>query len=415
MTDAPHLVAVNRFYWPDHSATSQLLTDLCEHAAARGFRVTVIASRMRYDAPEVRLPARENRNGVDIRRVFSTRMGRTSTLGRISDYLSFYFPAFFSVLAAAGRGDTILVKTDPPLISVPCMFAAQVRGARLVNWLQDLFPEVGEVLGVSWASGRPGRWLRELRNRSLRAAALNVVISQPMKERVQKEGVSGSGIQVIENWPSGEIHPIAPSENALRDEWGLTGRFVIGYSGNLGRAHCAEQIADLVRRTAHVSGLSWVFIGGGQGLELVRSRTLDCGADVHWKPYQPRSKLSESLSVSDMHLVSLDPACEGLIMPSKLYGILAAGRPVLALGDPNGAVAKEVTSARVGVALDITAPESWSEIVSEAVTSEECGAMGVRARLRYEAAYRQDRLMDKWLKALSRGFEDHDARPACAS
>jgi colanic acid biosynthesis glycosyl transferase WcaI len=138
----PHLIAVNRFYWPDHSATSQLLTDLCEHLAANGFRVTVITSRMRYDAPDERLEAFEERNGVAIRRVRTTRLGRDRIAGRAVDYASFYASALAAMLRVAGPGDVILAKTDPPMISVPAMLAARLRGAHLVNWLQDVFPRL---------------------------------------------------------------------------------------------------------------------------------------------------------------------------------------------------------------------------------------------------------------------------------
>jgi colanic acid biosynthesis glycosyl transferase WcaI len=114
----PRIIAVNRFYWPDHSATSQILTDLLTHLAHEQqsvtVPVTVIASRMRYDDPGQRLAAREIKDGVDIRRVWTSRMGRGGLAGRALDYLTFYLSAFVAILAVARRGDVILVKTDPP-------------------------------------------------------------------------------------------------------------------------------------------------------------------------------------------------------------------------------------------------------------------------------------------------------------
>ena len=131
--DAARVIAVNRFYWPDHSATSQILTDLATHLAGEGLQVTVITSRMRYDDPSKRLPAREIKDGVDIRRVWTSRMGRGGLPGRALDYLTFYLPAFVAVFKAARRGDVILVKTDPPLISVITWIAAGLKGARVAD------------------------------------------------------------------------------------------------------------------------------------------------------------------------------------------------------------------------------------------------------------------------------------------
>jgi hypothetical protein len=403
--DRPHLIAVNRFYWPDCSATGQLLTDVCEHAAANGFRVTVVTGRTRYDAAEC-FAAREQRAGVEIRRVWATGLGRDGTPGRLIDYLTFALSAFLALLAIARRGDVILAKTDPPLLSVPVWIAARLRGARGVNWLQDLFPEVADQLGMTWVRGPVGRLLRLLRDRSLAAAETNVVICESMGDLVAARGARRGQLRVIPNWPDPGIRPVAREGNRLRTQWGLADRFVIGYSGNLGRPHAAGAVAELIRRTAGLERISWLFIGGGSGHRTVRAAAEQAGVPIVFQGYQPRERLSESLSVPDLHLVSLDPACEGLLMPSKLYGVMAAGRPILALGDPHGAVATEVRRGVMGVALDIAAPDAWLATVAAVSTPDVTDAMGSRARTRFEAAFRPTPLLDCWLEVL------RDAVPA---
>src|SRR3954470_2824798 len=139
---------VNRFFHPDHSATSQMLSDLSFHLAERGWNVEVITSRQRYDDASAKLPPREIVRGVDVRRVWSTRFGRGFLPGRAIDYATFYVSAFFALLRRGGRGATIVALTDPPLISVVAALAAMLRGAALVNWTQDLFPDVAEALGM---------------------------------------------------------------------------------------------------------------------------------------------------------------------------------------------------------------------------------------------------------------------------
>ena len=133
------IVAVNRYYWPDHSATSQLLTDLLEHLAAGGQEVLAVTSRQRYDRPDAALTASETHRGVSIRRLWSTRFGRSGLAGRAVDYLSFYASALFTLLFKVRGGDTILALTDPPLLSVAAGAVAAVKRPRLINWCQDLF------------------------------------------------------------------------------------------------------------------------------------------------------------------------------------------------------------------------------------------------------------------------------------
>jgi len=366
------ILAVNRFYRPDHSATSQMLTDLAEHLAIEGCDVVVVTSQLGYDggAP---LPSRERLAGVDVRRIWTTRFGRSNLVGRAIDYASFYVSAFVELLRAGRRGDVLIAKTDPPLISVAAAVAANIKGMKLINWCQDLFPETAGALGMKWANGGAGRLLRSLRNWSLRQAKYNVCIHEKMAEHITRENVPRDLIRVLPNWADRDTRPVSNQDNALRKAWGLEDRFVIGYCGNLGRAHMPETMAKLVEATCDIEGLSWLFIGGGAGLERVR-RAADGRSNVLFKAYQPRSALSESLSVPDIHLISQDPDCEGLILPSKLYGVRAVGRPVLFLGDADGAIAREVAAFGAGLTLDPGAPRTWQARVEELVSDWRRGA-----------------------------------------
>src|SRR3954451_23255251 len=187
---------VNRFFHPDHSATSQMLSDLSFHLAEHGWAVEVVTSRQRYDDARATLPARETVCGVSVRRVWSTRFGRGFLPGRAIDYATFYVSAFFALLRRARSGSTIVALTDPPLISVVAALAAMLRGAKLVNWTQDLFPEVAEALGM-----RALRILRRVRYWSLRRARDNVALCDSIAARLPH------GI-VIHNWADASLHPV---------------------------------------------------------------------------------------------------------------------------------------------------------------------------------------------------------------
>lgn len=411
------LIAVNRFYWPDYSATSQLLTNLAERLAADGQSATVITSRQRYDDPLAHLPAREVVGGVRIVRVWTSHFGRHWLPGRAIDYLTFYLSAFWVLLREARPGDTILAKTDPPLLSVPAWLAARVKGAALVTWCQDVFPEIVAALGTKWADSLVGQVLRWLRNHSLRAAACNVVLSEAMAARLHAEGIPPGRVRVIPNWADSAIRPVPHAINPLRRAWGLEGRFVIGYSGNLGRAHAADAVIALVRRTADLEDLTWLFIGGGVGLAKLRAAVeADALENVRFQLYQPRKRLALSMSVAHAHLVSLDPSCEGLVMPSKLYGSLAAGRPIVFLGAASGSVATLLHTQKVGVVLPLERPDTWrDEIVALQQNRAWLAEMGANARLVCESRFRADHALAAWadvLAAAGGGVKNEPARAA---
>ena len=158
------VIFLNRYFYPDHSATSQMLSDLAFFLAGAGHEVCVVTSCQRYDDAAAGLPLRERIDGVEVHRVRTTRFGRDNLVGRAADYATFYLAAGWRLWRIARAGDVIVAKTDPPLISVVAWLIARWRGARLVNWVQDVFPEVAEALGVRALAGPQAGLLRRLRN-----------------------------------------------------------------------------------------------------------------------------------------------------------------------------------------------------------------------------------------------------------
>jgi len=345
------IVFINRFYAPDHSATSQMLTDLAAALAAGGADVQVVTSRLRYDDAGASLAPHEVIDGVEIHRVWTSRFGRGNLLGRALDYLSFYVAASAKLFGLARSGDVVVAKTDPPLVSVVAGWVARLRGARLVNWLQDLHPEVAATLGMAPALGPGGSLLRWLRDASLRHAVANVVLGQLMRERVAAAGVDPKTIAVISNWADGALlHPVERGANPLRAEWGLGDKFVVGYSGNLGRAHEFRTVLDAADALRGQADIVFLFIGDGAQKSALATAARERGlSNVLFKPYQPRESLGRSLSAADVHLVTLRPELEGLVVPCKFYGVAAVGRPTILVGDPDGEIGSVVREAECGL------------------------------------------------------------------
>ena len=219
----PRLIFVNRFFFPDHSATSQILSDLAFHLASAGRDVHVVTSTQIYDDAKAALPVDEIINGVHVHRVSSTRFGRGKSdwpFDRLSLVLPIDVAVAWSTLARPG--DIIVAKTDPPLMSIVAMAAARRNGARLVNWLQDIYPETAVELGVPFMHGPLAASLTALRNRSLRQAEATVVVGDLMARKVKSLGAPAARIHVIPNWCNDvEIQPRRAIRKPIASGMGL--------------------------------------------------------------------------------------------------------------------------------------------------------------------------------------------------
>jgi colanic acid biosynthesis glycosyl transferase WcaI len=412
------LIFVNRFFCPDHSASSQILSDLAFHLANAGHDVHVVTSTQLYDDAKAALPVSEIINDVHVRRLPSTSFGRNALLGRSIDYVSFYRSMWQSLVALARQRDIIVAKTDPPLTSVVAMTAARRNGARLVNWLQDIYPETAIALGVPFMRGPLGRSLVALRNRSLRHAEATIVVGDLMARKIESLGTPSSRVHVISNWCNDEvIRPVAQAKNPLRQNWRLAGQFVLGYSGNLGRAHEFETVLAAAERLRNEPHFVFLMIGGGKRFDELSRAVKRRGLTNSFRfiAYQEQKMLSYSLAVADAHWLSLNPKLEGLIVPSKFYGIAAAGKPIIIVADKNGEIARLVHQYGCGI---VIAPGDVDAFVgalrSLSNTPETVSEMGKRARTMLDAHFTRRRALERWSKLLGQLDESCPVRMAVA-
>lgn len=403
MAHSPRIVFVNRYFYPDQSATSRMLTDLAFRLAERGVSVAVVTSRQLYENPRASLPRYEVANGVRIHRVSTAVLGRARLAGRALDYLSFHFAAGLALLKLLRRGDVVVAKTDPPLISIVVSHAARWRGAVLVNWLQDLFPEVAAVLTPHLIPQRVRSQLAAARDRSLRRAAMNVVLGEGMRARVLSAGIDAARVRIVPNWAdTTRVVPQPTADSATRRRTGLDGRFIIGYSGNLGRAHEFETLIGAARLLRPDPRFAFLITGGGAKAAAVRNSVQAQGLDsFFFQDYQPAELLSDSLAAADVHFVSLLPALEGLIVPSKLYGILAAGRPVVFVGDTASELARLVQEEHCGIAVSVGDSEGLAaELRMLRDDPARLASMGARARELALTRYTKEHAVADWLALL---------------
>ena len=373
MSPRPRLLVLNQYYWPGVEATANLLAELCE-ALAETYDVTVITGAARG------LPAHQVRNGVEIVRVRSTTYDRTQLFRRAANYLTYVLGLIWKAMLSK-RPALVVCMTDPPFIgAIARVVAARFRAPLLVV-MQDVFPEIAIRLG-RLRSPALIRLLRFLIDPSLRAADRVVVIGETMKRRVEAKGVASERIRVIPNWGDASSVRPNPRDNDWARKHKLSKHFVVMHSGNIGHAQNLDALVRATTFLRDLEDLSVVIIGSGaRRAELVALARLLEADKVHFLPYQERTVLSLSLSAADVHVVGLTRGLAGYVVPSRLYGVLAAGRPVIAAADPESETALLVAEVGCGVVV----PPGDPFALAKAIRASHAGVydlaeMGRRAR-----------------------------------
>lgn len=413
MPRGQRIIFINRFFHPDLSSTSQMLSDLAPRLSADGFDVHIVCSRQLYDDPNAPLEPEAILGATRIHRVWTSRFGRNAPIGRAADYVTFQISAAAKLLRITRRGDVLIAKTDPPLLSIVAAWVAERRGAHLVNWLQDMFPEIASRLDANPLPASLNGVLKRIRSRSLKVAYMNVAIGERMREFLALEHIPATQVCVIENWADGDaIKPMAPHSSALRRSLSTTAEFVVSYSGNLGRAHeyvTFLEAAALLQRDREVL---FLMIGGGAQMRRLRIEVAERGLEnFRFLPYQKRESLSDSLGAADVHLACLLPKLEGLVVPSKFYGILAAGRPVIFIGDPDGDLARVIRSSGCGSVVATGDSAALAEEIRRLkLDPGALEATNRKARRLFDESFTLNAAVHKWITLL-RGLENYAQRP----
>lgn len=333
-------VFINRVYPPVRGATGELLKELAEVLADTDARVVVVTSR---GPSELDLPDRETVNCVEVVRVGSAPFSRGSHWRRGLSYLSLY-PALMWQIWKLGRVDVVVSMTDPPLLVAAVTFASYGAKKR-VHWAQDVYPELAEELGVIRHRGLLARVLRSISTWALRKQDEIVVLGRCMRERLIGRGIDASKIEIIPNWTS-LVKPSADKVAAMRAKLGWNSEFIALYSGNIGLAHDFATLVEAAK-TLEGSKVRLVFAGEGPSLaELQRG----CAGLPHvsFLPSQPKEHLSEFLAAADVHLVSVWEGLEGLVVPSKAYGVFALEKLMIYVGSHNSEVARLIQETHAG-------------------------------------------------------------------
>lgn len=313
------VLLLNQFFWPEAAATSQLLTDVARELSSRGHDVHAISGGQGYAIPDT-----TDRPNVTIHQLKSARFQR-GLLGRIGSYASFFSGCLWMGLRVP-RPDVVVTLTTPPLLSVVGRFIQLFRKSRLVIWEMDVYPDVAVDLGYIEAGSLPDKVIGTIADHTRRHADEIIVLGQCMRERLKRRGIPSAKIRIAENWADSRIiYPINwPPENLP---------FTVLYSGNLGLAHDIETISGAMAALKEDGRYRFVFAGSGarrkQLEDFCRNESI---ANAEFRPYSPKASLGESLGSGHIGLITQQNSCLGSVVPSKAYGLMAAGRPILYIG-----------------------------------------------------------------------------------
>ncbi len=415
-----HVVFFNRSFHPDTAATGQLLTELCEDLVREhGYQVTVVAGVPLDPTPEDgaaeppsrRLVSRERYRGVEILRARGTRFSKRRFVGRAANYVSYFVSACCAGLRLR-RPDVVVCLTDPPIIGLAGWVTSRRFRVPLVMAYQDLFPEVG-VLLEDFHSDVVDALLQSVNRFLCRRAARIVALGDTMRQRlIDNKGAAPERTVVIANWADTTSIQPGPRRNGFSAAHGFDDAFVVMHSGNLGLSQGLDAVIDAAALLRDVPDLRVVFQGDGVRKAALQSRAGALGlTNVLFLPFQPKDRLGESFAAVDLFIVSLQRGLAGYIVPSKLYGILASGRPFVAAVEDECEVASLTRACQCGL---VAEPGSARDLADKILTfyhdrrlAAECGANARAVGLGFDRAVQVRRYADlfRGLDAVTAGRE----------
>jgi glycosyltransferase involved in cell wall biosynthesis len=386
------IVILNQYYVPDVASTGYLLHELATELVNLGYDVSATTCRPSYGPPEswVSCPRKEKLNGVQVHRMWTTRLSKDSNIGRAINYLTFITQLAVRMLVTSSPRKVYLYTTNPPFLGVIGAVVSLFRRHRYVILLHDAYPQMAVWVGTIKEGGLIERVWKLANRFAYRRAEQTIVLCDAAKTLVcENNGIDPSRVHVIPNWADGQtLYPMPKADSQYARKNGLIEPFTVMYSGNLGLYYEFGTILDTAQNLRD-EPFRLVLIGSGGKkawlTEQIRSRGLT-NTTIH--PYQPFETLNDSLTACDASLVTIAKGIEGISYPSKLYSSLAVGRPILAISEPHSDLRKLVEQEHLGRWVELGDADRLTGVIRDMMSDpESCRKMGLRAREVFQERY----------------------------
>lgn len=394
------VLVLYHYLYPDDVVSAIHFTDLCTGLAAKGWKVAGSACNRSCRDEHCTYPKSSKWNDVEFERIWRPHWNQASTVGRLAN--TFWMISAWSLLAVRTRTapDVLIVGTDPvlsPLVSL--VWKIFRPRTRLVHWCFDLYPEAAVAAGVLKKGSLVLRLCENIIGAAYRKFNLIVDIGSCMRERLRYYQSNGA-TETIPPWAL--VEPSRPASIAEAERQELFGRadLCLLYSGNFGLAHTWNGILEIARELENTNGRV-VFSVRGNAVEKLRRAVNESQTPIRFVEFASTQVLDRRLSAADVHIVSLREEWTGTVVPSKFFGALAIGRPVLFVGRQDSAIAKWILQLNVGWVLNAGNVEAVAAELSEWSRSPE-------AKLRlfqhchdvYEREFSRLKALDRWDEAL---------------
>jgi colanic acid biosynthesis glycosyl transferase WcaI len=370
------ILLLNEYFPPDTAATANMAAAVVD-ALAEHHAVTVLCGRPSYD-PSERHPfyifRRDRRGPATVERVGSTTFPRFRMRQRVWNYLSYV--ALSIPRALAVRTDLVMAMTDPPFEGIVGAFVAWLKRKPFVYNIRDLYPEMALLGSIV----RPAWWVRlweRMHRWALGRASRVIVLGEDTRERIIAKGIDPARVVVVRDGARAP-QTLAAEDHPVTQEIRSGFPFVVLHAGNLGFYGAWETVIKAAGMLDHEDA-GFVFVGEGAQRSSVEAAARGVN-NIKFQPFRPPEQVPYVLAAGDLHLVTIKRGLEGVVVPSKLYSILAAGRPVLALAPEGSDAARVVRRAGCGVVVDPDDPAALAAAVRDlAQDRERLAGMGKRA------------------------------------
>jgi glycosyltransferase involved in cell wall biosynthesis len=386
-----------QYFYPHHGATSQLMTDLAKGLSQHGYTVNIFTETQSKETTP------ESFSKININRTFSPVKSSTSIFSKIISSIFFLLGAVGYVMFNLSGNTPLLIASNPPYAGILGILFNIVSRGKYYFLLQDIFPESAAMSGIMKQNSILYKFFSKIIYLTYKYSEYIIVLSTSMQEFLEKKYPDlKPKIKVIENWAIEDIPVVSKPENNFAQQHELDEIFTVLYSGNLGRLHDIETITEAAKILKD-EPIKFVFIGDGAKTKIVNQAIENYQLqNILLLPYQPRELLPLSLTACDISLVSLIPGAESIVAPSKLYGMLAAGRGIISISVPNSYIDKLLTNSGCGVNVPPDNPQQLADIIRQlARDNQRVNSMGEIARQLYENQYTFNRALEEYEKLLS--------------
>lgn len=387
---------ISQVFYPDEVSTASLFTGLCSSLTKKGVVVEVWAGQPSYTNP-TRQPKTLNYRGIKIRYLASTNFRKTSIIGRFLNILTFSLSVSFRLLFS-GEKIPVWTHTTYPFTGIIASLICRSKKRKFIYILLDIFPEGMIRLGKLSGKNRLVKLWDRMFIRSLERSDRIIAIGRDIKQWVgERNPALLEKTEYIPHWHDENIiFPVDPETNNFVAEYGLTGKFLVQYSGNMGLWNEMRAIGKAVKHSP--DGVTFIFIGGGiRKEELIEEFMNNDPGNVMLLPFMPENKFNESLNAAHVHLVTMKENLEGMAVPCKVYGILAAGKPVIGMVPENSEIGLIIKEENCGILLNPGDSEGLVNAINLLKENQDLrNEMGRNSRKSFESKYKVSIIADRY-------------------